>query len=264
MGLLEGRIALVTGAARGLGAEIAKAFVEEGAGVLLTDVLEEDGAATARALGNKAAFQKHDVTNEDDWRAAVAAVKDQFGGLDILVNNAGIAEGGRIEDTSLEDFRRVTSINLDGVFLGHKHAAPLIRERAGKWEGGGAIINISSVAGLIGLGGVPAYTASKGAVRLLTKSAALEYAQNGEKIRVNSIHPAFTETPMMESTAGKLVESGLAPDAEEAKAFLTALHPIGRMGVPRDMANAAVFLASDESAFMTGSELVVDGGLSAR
>ena len=264
MGLLDGKIALVTGGARGLGAEIAKAFVEEGAGVLITDVLEEEGAETARALGNNAAFQKLDVTNEDDWVAAIAAVKQQFGGLDILVNNAGIADGGRLEETSLEDFRKVTSINLDGVFLGHKHAGPLIRERMGKWEGGGSIINISSVAGLIGLAGAPAYSASKGAVRLLTKAAALEYAQNGEKIRVNSIHPAFTETAMVDYTLDKLVENGMGSNRDEAKGFLTMMHPIGRLGVPRDIANAAVFLASDESSFMTGSEMVVDGGLSAR
>lgn len=264
MALLEGKIALVTGGARGLGAEIAKAFVEEGASVLITDVLESEGAETARALGNRASFQKQDVTNEDDWVAAIAAAKDQFGGLDVLVNNAGIASGGRMEDTSLEDFRRVTSINLDGVFLGMKHAGPLIRERMNNWGGGGSIINMSSVAGLVGLPGAPAYTASKGAVRLLTKSAALEYAQNGEKIRVNSLHPAFTETAMVDFTLDSIVESGVAQNTDEAKAFLTMAHPIGRLGKPRDIANAAVFLASEESAFMTGSEFVVDGGLSAQ
>jgi len=264
MGLLDGKIALVTGGARGLGAEIAKSFAEEGASVLITDVLEAEGAETARTLGNKVSFLKHDVTNEAEWVATIAAIKDQFGGLDILVNNAGIAMGGRMEETTLDDFRRVTSINLDGVFLGMKHAGPLIRERMGKWQGGGSIINISSVAGLVGLAGAPAYTASKGAVRLMTKSAALEYAQNGETIRVNSIHPGFTETPMVDFTLDKMIEAGAAQNSDEAKALLTMAHPIGRLGVPRDIANAAVFLASDESAFMTGSELVVDGGLSAR
>jgi NAD(P)-dependent dehydrogenase (short-subunit alcohol dehydrogenase family) len=264
MGSLDGRIALVTGGARGLGAEIAKAFVAEGASVLITDILEDEGAETARALGNKASFFKHDVTNEEDWVAAIKTVKDQFGGLDILVNNAGIAMGGRMEETSLEDFRRVTSINLDGVFLGMKHAGPLIRERMNKWEGGGSIINISSVAGLVGLPGAPAYTASKGAVRLMTKSAALEYAGNGERIRVNSIHPGFTETAMVDFTLDKMVESEAAQNLDEAKALLTLAHPMGRLGQPTDIANAAVFLASDESAFMTGSEVVVDGGLSAR
>ncbi len=264
MGLLEGKIALVTGGARGLGAEIAKAYIEEGASVLITDVLEEDGAEMARQLGNRCSFIKHDVTNEADWVAAIKAVKDQFGGLDVLVNNAGIAEGGRMEETSLEDFRKVTSVNLDGVFLGMKHAGPLIRERSDKWEGGGAIINMSSVAGLIGLAGAPAYTASKGAVRLMTKSAALEYAQNGDKIRVNSIHPAFTETAMAEQMIEGMVENGMGSNRDEAHAFLTMMHPIGRLGKPRDIANAAVFLASEESSFMTGSEMVVDGGFSAR
>jgi len=264
MGLLEGKIALVTGGARGLGAEIAKAFVEQGASVLITDVLEDAGADMARELGNKVSFLKHDVTDENDWVAAIQAAKEQFGGLDILVNNAGIAEGGRMEETSLADFRKVLSVNLDGVFLGMKHAGPLIRERMNKWEGGGSIINMSSVAGLIGLAGAPAYCASKGAVRLMTKSAALEYAQNGEKIRVNSIHPAFTETAMAEQMLEGMVENGMGSNRDEAHAFLTMMHPIGRLGVPRDIANAAVFLASDESSFMTGSEMVVDGGLSAR
>ncbi len=264
MGLLEGKIALVTGAARGLGAEIARAYVEEGAGVLLTDVLEEQGAEMARALGNKAAFQKLDTTNEQDWIAAIAAVKEQFGGLDILVNNAGIAEGARIEETSLEDWRKVIAVNLDGVFLGHKHAVPLMRERMDMWEGGASIINMSSVAGLVGLGGAPAYCASKGGVRLLTKAAALEYAQNGEKVRVNSIHPAFTETKMADQMIEGMVENGMGANVEEAKGFLTMMHPMGRLGVPRDVANAATFLASEESAFMTGSEMVVDGGLTAR
>jgi NAD(P)-dependent dehydrogenase (short-subunit alcohol dehydrogenase family) len=169
-----------------------------------------------------------------------------------------------MEDTSLEDFRKVTGVNIDGVFLGMKHAGPLIRERMTKWEGGGSIINMSSVAGLVGLGGAPAYCASKGAVRLMTKAAALEYAQNGEKIRVNSIHPAFTETAMAEQMLEGMVENGMGANRDEAHAFLTMMHPIGRLGKPRDIANAAVFLASDESAFMTGSEMVVDGGLAAR
>ncbi len=261
MGLLDGKIALVTGAARGLGADIAKAYIEEGAEVLLTDVMEKEGAATALALGNKAAFQKLDVTSEEDWIAAIAAVKEQFCGLDVLVNNAGIASGGPLEETTLEEWRQVTSVNMDGVFLGHKYAAPLIRERADKWEGGGSIINMSSVAGLIGLAGAHAYCASKGAVRLLTKSTALEYGRNGDKIRVNSIHPAFIDTDM----AGQMIEgirdNGMAANLEDARTLLTSMHPIGRLGVPRDIASAATFLASDESAFMTGSEMVVDGGM---
>lgn len=264
MGLLDGKVALVSGGAQGIGAAIAKAFIDEGAEVLVSDVQTDKGGETALALGNKAAFQKLDVTSEDDWIAAVSAAKGHFGGLDILVNNAGIGTGGRMEDTSLEEWRQTTAINLDGVFLGHKHAGPAIRERMDKWPGGGSIINISSVAGLIGLGGAPAYCATKGAVRLLTKAAALEYAQNGEKIRVNSIHPAFTETAIIAPVLEGLQENGLATSEDEAKAFMNLMHPIGRMAQPEEIAAGAVFLASDESAYMTGSELVLDGGMTAR
>lgn len=263
MGLLDGRIALVTGGARGLGAAIAKRFIEEGASVMITDVTDDEGAKTALDLGNQCVFMHHDVTNEDDWVEVIGAVKRQFGGLDILVNNAGIAEGGRMEETALEDFRKVMTVNVDGVFLGHKHAAPLMKERMGKWEGGASIINMSSVAGLVGLPGAPAYSASKGAVRLLTKSAALEYAQNGEKIRVNSIHPAFFNTPMAQKMIDGMVERGMGSNEAEARGFLEMAHPIGRLGKPEEVAEAAAFLASDEAAFMTGSELVIDGGMSA-
>ncbi len=264
MGLLDGKVALVSGAAQGIGAAIAKAFIDEGAEVLLTDVQVDKGAVTARDLGNKAAFQKLDVTNEDDWVAAIAAVKGHFGGLDILVNNAGVGEGGRLEETSLEEWHHTTAINLDGVFLGLKHGGPAIRERSAKWPGGGSIINISSVAGLVGLAMAHAYCATKGAVRLLTKSAALEYAQHGDKIRVNSIHPAFTETAIIEPILAQLTETGLAKNDEEAKALMGIMHPIGRLGKVEEIAAGAVFLASDESSFMTGSELVLDGGLTAR
>jgi len=263
MGLLDGKIALVTGAARGLGAEIAKSFIEQGAEVLLTDMMEEEGAATARDLGNKASFLRHDVTSEEDWKAAIAAVKTNFGGLDILVNNAGIAGGGRLEDTTLEEWREITAVNMDGVFLGHKYAAPLMRERAARWEGGASIINLSSVAGLIGMPGAHAYCASKGAVRLLTKSAAMEYARAGENIRVNSIHPAFIDTDMAGQMIQGIHDNGMAANLEDARALLVSMHPIGRLGVPRDIASAATFLASEESSFMTGSEFVVDGGMAA-
>ena len=263
MGMLDGKIALVTGAARGLGEAISKSFIEQGAEVLLTDMNEEQVAETARGLGNKASFLRHDVTSEDDWKAAIAAVKETFGGLDVLVNNAGIAGGGRLEETTLEEWRQITAVNMDGVFLGHKYAAPLIRERADKWEGGGSIINLSSVAGLIGLPGAHAYCASKGAVRLLTKSAALEYAGAGENIRVNSIHPAFIDTPMAAQMVQGIHDNGLAQNLDEARALLEMMHPIGRLGEPKDIASAATFLASDESSFMTGSEFVVDGGLAA-
>jgi len=253
---LEGRVALVTGGAQGLGAAAAKALAADGAKVVVSDI--KDGGETAAAIDG--AYVKHDVTSEADWIAAVAFAKERFGGLDILVNNAGIFWMKPIALETLESFRKMQQVNVEGVFLGLKHGIPAIAERANKWDGGGAIINLSSVAGIIGSPMTLAYNASKGAVRLMTKAAALECARAGQKVRVNSVHPGIIETQMMTDAAEAIAGASGVNDTMERFA---AFHPMGRLGRDIDIANAVAFLASDKAAFMTGSELVVDGGMTA-
>jgi NAD(P)-dependent dehydrogenase (short-subunit alcohol dehydrogenase family) len=250
-GRVADKIALVTGAASGLGAETARRLAAEGALVMLTD-RDPAGADVAAAIGDHADFALHDVTLEADWAAVVAKTLERFGRPSILVNNAGIA-GGRHDllTHSLDDWRRVLSINLDGVFLGMRYCGPLMAAK-----GGGSIINLSSILGKVGLGGAAAYCASKGGVLMLTKAAALEWAPLN--IRVNSLHPGFVDTPLV---AGAL---HAAENGNEMRDRLIAAHPMGRFGVPREIADAVVFLASDESSFMTGAELVVDGGYTAQ
>jgi NAD(P)-dependent dehydrogenase (short-subunit alcohol dehydrogenase family) len=253
---LDGRVALVTGGARGLGAAAARAMAAQGAKIVVTDV--SDGSATAAEVGG--AHIKHDVTSEDDWIAAVAFAKQRFGGLDILVNNAGIFWMKPIALETLESFRRMQQVNVEGVFLGLKHAIPAIAERGAKWDGGGSIINLSSIAGIIGSPMTLAYNASKGAVRLMTKAAALECARAGQKVRVNSVHPGIINTSMMTEAAEAIAGASGVNDTMERFA---SFHPMGHMGRDIDIANAVAFLASSKAAFMTGSELVVDGGMTA-
>ncbi len=258
MTTLTGRVALVTGGARGLGAAAARALANAGAKVVITDI--GDGTETANSFGG--AYFKHDVTSEGEWAAAIAFAKSTYGGLDILVNNAGVFWVRPIAMTSLENFRRMQAVNVDGVFLGIKHAIPAIAERAHQWDGGGSIINISSVAGLVGSANTLAYNASKGAVRLMTKGAAMECADLKLKIRVNSIHPGIIDTPMMEG-AINTISKAAGTDVEAERARMARRHPLGRVGRDTDIANAVLFLAGDTSAFMTGSEVVVDGGMTA-
>ena len=248
---LENRVALISGGARGQGAAEARLFAQEGAKVVIGDILEEEGRrveAEINELGGQCLFVRLDVTSESDWQQAAAAASARFGKLDILVNNAGIFKLGAVEDTSEELWDEIMDINSKGVFLGTKAAIPEMRK-----AGGGSIINISSVAGLIGTAYSAAYGASKGAVRLFTKSTAIQYAREG--IRANSIHPGVIDTPM---TAPNL----LADEASRQRSI--ERHPLGRVGEAQDVAYGALFLASDESSFMTGSELVIDGGLTAR
>lgn len=250
-GRVANKIALVTGAASGLGAETARRLAAEGAFVMLTD-RDPAVADVAAAIGDRADFVIHDVTSEADWAAAVAKTLERFGRLSILVNNAGVAGGGLdLLTHSLEDWRRILSINLDGVFLGLRHCGPVMAAK-----GGGSVINLSSILGKVGMAGAAAYCASKGGVVLLTKAAALEWAPLG--IRVNSVHPGFIDTPMV---AGALHAS---ENGNEMRDMLIAAHPMGRFGVPREIADAVLFLASDESSFMTGAELLVDGGYTAQ
>lgn len=255
---LEGRVALVTGGARGLGAAAARALAGAGAKVVVSDI--GDGAETAKSIGG--AFVKHDVTSEADWIAAIDFTTRTFGGLDILVNNAGIFYVRPISMTSLEDFKKMQAVNVDGVFLGLKYGIPAIAQRSQKWDGGGSIVNISSVAGLIGSANTVAYNASKGAVRLMTKGAAIECAELKLKIRVNSIHPGIIDTDMMQG-AVNLMSKVAGTDVETERARMARRHPLGRVGRDTDIANAVLFLAGDTSAFMTGSEVVVDGGMTA-
>ncbi len=254
---LAGRIALVTGASRGIGAATARALAAAGAKVIVTDVA--DTAALAEELGGLA--RRQDVTDEGQWIETIAFARDKAGGLDILVNNAGLFLMKPLIDTTLEDWRRIQSVNVEGVFLGCKHAAPALAERAQKWAGGTAIVNLSSIAGLVGGAAVGAYNASKGAVRIFTKSVAMELAP--ARVRANSVHPGVIETPM-----GQEVVTGfsgaLNVGDNEARARIGALHALGHFGQPSNIADAIVFLASDKAAFMTGSELVVDGGWTAQ
>ena len=255
---LEGRVALVTGGARGLGAAAARALAGEGAKVVVSDI--GDGAEAASAVGGT--YIKHDVTSEADWVATIDFTKTTFGGLDILVNNAGIFWVRPISMTTLEAFRQMQQVNVEGVFLGLKHGIPAIAERAQKWDGGGSIVNISSVAGLVGSSNTLAYNASKGAVRLMTKGAAIECAELKLKVRVNSVHPGIIDTPMMDGAVNFLSKAA-GTDVAAEKARMAKRHPLGRVGRDTDVANAVLFLASDAAAFMTGSEVVVDGGMTA-
>lgn len=262
---LDGKVALVTGAARGLGAEMAEALLQVGASVMITDVLEEAGERTCASLagrhGGRVAFLRHDVTQEADWETAIAATLQRFGGLHVLVNNAGIETAAFLADCELAEFRRTLAVNVDGTFLGIKHGIRAMRP-GGACGAGGSIVNLSSVAGLVGQPTLGAYGASKGAVRLLTKAAAIECARLGFGIRVNSIHPSIVKTEMGVNVVRNFAKFGLVPDEASADALLESLHPLG-YGKPSDVASAVVFLAGDGARWITGTELVTDGGASA-
>ncbi len=252
MGRLEDKVAIVTGGASGIGRGCALRLAAEGATVVIADRDELGGQAVATELGGRHVFLSLDVTQEADWARVVAETTARFGRLDILINGAGVAIFKDLEHTTLEDWRFVNGVNSDGVFLGCRAALPAM-----KASGGGSIINVSSVAGLIGVPDAPAYCASKGAVRLLTKSVALYAARQGFNIRCNSVHPSFIDTPMC---AAVVAQS--ADPAKTRRQFERAA-PLGRMGEVADVANLVVYLASDESRFVTGAEIAVDGGLTA-
>jgi len=247
MGRLDGKVALITGGARGMGKSHARHFVAEGARVVIGDVLDERGAAVADGLGpDSCRYVHHDVTSEDDWRAAIAVALEAFGRLDILVNNAGILQHGSVAEMPLEDFKRVLDVNLVGCWLGVKHAiAPMTA------AGGGSIVNISSIEGFAGAAGLSAYSASKFGIRGVTRAAAQELGQFG--IRVNSVHPGGVMTAMAVGAAQAF------SDVDPA-AFLKNL-PIPRFAEPIEVSRLVAFLASDESSYSTGAEFVVDGGI---
>ncbi len=263
---LDGKVALVTGAARGIGAACARTLGAAGAAVLVTDVLDETGRTTTESLrraGVRAAFASHDVRSEDSWRTVVAQAIERFGNLDVLVNNAGVEVMRPIVDTSLEEWRHVQSVNVDGVFLGCKHAIAAMRP-GGASGRGGAIVNLSSIAGLVGSPAMAAYCASKGAVRLLTKAAAVESGRFGYGVRVNSVHPGLIQTTMLENLFRETVALGLAATEEEGRNMAFAQQPMHDLhAVPQDIANVVLFLASDAARYLTGAELVADGGFTA-
>ena len=248
---LEGKVALISGGARGQGAVEAKLFAREGAKVVFGDILDESGKqveAEIHEAGGEAAYVHLDVTREDDWRTAVNTAIERYGKLDILVNNAGILIRKGIEDTTEEDWDRIMGVNAKGAFLGTKHSIPAMRQ-----AGGGSIVNISSTAGLVASpSGSASYTASKGAVRLLTKSTAVQYAKEG--IRCNSIHPGPIDTDMILETL---------TDPAKLEERMQRL-PMGRVGTADEIAYGVLYLASEEASFVTGSELVIDGGTTAQ
>ena len=262
MDRVKGKVALVTGAESadgeviGLGRASALLLAREGARVAATDIAPPTRGSVVdqiRAAGGEAISVRHDVSSEDDWVTAIEATLETFGRLDIVVNMAGLSQDGSVEDTALEDWRALMAVNLDGVFLGTKHGVAAM-----KASGGGSIINISSIYGSIGGKNIVAYSASKGAVRNLTKSAALHCAAAGYGIRVNSVHPGSCLTPMYTTywSAKSSVEEGMVENLSET--------PMGRLGTPEDVAYGVLYLASDESSFVTGAELAIDGGFLAQ
>lgn len=258
-GRMEGKIALITGGASGLGKAAAELFVEEGGRVMIADINASMGQTVAESLGEAAAFVRLDVTSEQSWIDALAAAKARFGGLHVLVQSAGIAITAAVTETSLEDWRRVHAIDLDGVFLGCKHGVPLIAETIadpGQGSVSGSIVNISSIAGVIAGHNMAAYNSAKAGVRHLSKSVALHCARQGFAIRCNSIHPTFIDTPILNDITGKL-------GRDEGLTKLGRQVPMGRVGRPREVAYAILFLACDESSYTTGSELFTDGGIAA-
>lgn len=266
MNRLDGKVALISGASRGIGGETARLMAEAGASVVIGDVLDDRGhetVASITAAGGKAQYVHLDVTKEEDWTEAVDRATGTFGKLDILVNNAGVFIGKGIEEISLAEWNKLVAVNMTGVFLGTRFAAQALREAARSSEHGSAIVNLASIAGIVGSTLDPLYSMTKGGVTLFTKSTALEFARKGYRIRANSIHPGVIQTDMGEQTFVARASRTGSNDTAPAKQMVTESVPWGRLGVPMDIAKGIVFLASDDAGYMNGSALVVDGGVTA-
>jgi NAD(P)-dependent dehydrogenase (short-subunit alcohol dehydrogenase family) len=263
---LAGKVALVSGAMRGIGLAITERYIAEGARVVLADLAARDSTEVKELLGRLGAaadYVQLNVAQESQWQAAEKHVRSAQGQLDILVNNAGIDCTGAVEAIELEAWRRIMSINVDGVFLGTKTFTPLLAASGAKTRYGASIINISSIMGLVGYSDTSAYNAGKGAVRLFTKAVAIEFATRRTPIRVNSIHPGFVKTPLLEIGMRNWVALGMAEKAQDLIDGIAAATPMGRLAESSEIAGAAFFLASDDSSYCTGSELVIDGGWTA-
>ncbi len=257
MNRLDGKVAFLSGAARGIGGATAKLMAQAGAKVAIGDILDEPGRKLAKEIG--ALYVHLDVTSEASWAEAMDATIRAYGRLDVLVNNAGVFVGKGVEDVSIDEWNKLVAVNLTGVLLGTRAALPNLKK-----SGNAAIVNLASVAGLVGSQLDPLYSLTKGGVTLFTKSTALEFGRKGYKIRVNSIHPGVIDTDMGQQTFVMRARAIGTNDTEVTRKASTAMHPIGRLGVADDIAKGIVFLASDDSAFMTGSGLVVDGGYTAQ
>jgi 3(or 17)beta-hydroxysteroid dehydrogenase len=256
MNRLDGKVAFLSGAARGIGGATARRMVEAGAKVVIGDLLDEVGRKHAKEIG--ATYVHLDVTSEASWADAMDATIKAHGKLDVLVNNAGIFVGKGVEDVSLDEWHKLVAVNLTGVVLGTRAALPHLKKTRGN------IVNLASIAGLVGSQLDPLYSLTKGGVTLFTKSTALEFGRKGYGIRVNSIHPGVIDTDMGQQTFVMRARQAGTNDTEKARSASTAMHPIGRLGVADDIAKGIVFLASDDASFMTGAGLVVDGGLTAQ
>ena len=264
---LERRVALVTGGLRGIGIAVVERLMDEGATLILCDLKDAgdtDVQTVMARLGQTASYRKLDVTDEAAWEVAVKWVRATFGRLDILVGNAGVDCVGPVETLAMDDWRRIMAVNVDGLFLGTKHCTTLMSETGKTTRGGASIVNVSSIMGLVGYSETSAYNASKGAARLFSKATAIEFAQKRMAIRVNSIHPGFVRTPLLEIGMQRWADQGLAESAPARIDGLGAATPLGRIAEPSEIAAAVAFLASDDASYVTGAELAVDGGWTAQ
>lgn len=264
---LQGRIAVISGGLRGIGLAVAERFLAEGAEVVLADLDAPDSghaAETMGRLGQAASYVQANVTSEEDWIRVRDAVQQRHGKAHILVNNAGTDLTGPVETMAYEAWKRIMGVNVDGVFLGTKTFTPMLAAAGADFKGGASIINVSSIMGMVGYSEVSAYNATKGAVRLFTKGIAIEFASKKMPIRANSLHPGFVLTPLLHAGFQRWVDKGFAAKTQDLIDTVAASTPVGRLADPAELAGAAFFLASEDSSYMTGGELVVDGGWTAQ